>query len=261
MLVLYHSGLSTCSKQVRMCLREKGVAYESRYLELWNYENLNPEYLKLNPNGVVPTLVVDGRPVIESTLICEYLDEAYSGPALKPADPQARARMRFWTWTADDVHLAVMVATYKAFLSARIQDLTAAEIDTLIAHVPVPERRDRWRKFAKGGFSADELDVAHAKMAWGIERVEGALGETPMLAGDDFSLADISILAIVHRIGEVAPELLDPERAPHTDRWRKQVGARPSAQEVYRPNGDETPPRPARKSISGITGPWRYRAD
>jgi glutathione S-transferase len=259
MLTLYHSGLSTCSKQVRMCLIEKGVDYESRYIELWNYENLNPEYLKLNPNGVVPTLVHDGTPIVNALAINEYIDEAFPGPALKPADAKARARMRFWTWTADDVHLAVMVATYTAFLSARIGDLTPAEIDTLIANVPVPERRERWRKFAKGGFSQDERDNARDKMAWGIARIEQGLGETPMLAGDEFSLADISILAIVHRIGEIEPDMLDPERVPHIDKWRKQVGARPSAQEAYKQKNNAFPPRPGKKSISGITGPWRYQ--
>ncbi len=258
MVTLYHSGLSTCSKQVRMCLMEKGVDYESRYIELWDYENLNPEYLKLNPNGVVPTLVHDGTPIINALAINEYIDEAFPGPALKPADARARARMRLWTWTADDVHLAVMVATFTAFLSARIQDLTPDEIDTMIAHVPVPDRRERWRKFAKGGFSRDELDAARAKMAWGIERIESALGETPMLAGDEFSLADISILAIVQRIGEIEPDLLDPKRVPHIDDWRKKVGARASAQEVYRQENNEFPPRPGKKTISGITGPWRY---
>ena len=62
MLELYHSGLTTCSKQVRHCLREKGLSYKSRYVELWRYENLSPDYLELNPNGVVPTLVHDGVP-------------------------------------------------------------------------------------------------------------------------------------------------------------------------------------------------------
>jgi glutathione S-transferase len=66
MLELYHSGLTTCSKQVRHCLREKGLAYASRYVELWRYENLSPDYLALNPNGVVPTLVHDGTPIIIS---------------------------------------------------------------------------------------------------------------------------------------------------------------------------------------------------
>lgn len=258
MLTLYHSGLSTCSKQVRMCLKEKGVAYEGRYLELWNYENLNPEYLKLNPHGVVPTLVHDGAPIINALTINEYIDEAFPGPALKPDDPLARARMRYWTWTADDIHIAVQVATYTAFLSDRIQDLTEEETNILIATVPVPDRRERWRKFSKGGFSREDRDAAHAKMAWGIERIEQALTETKMLAGDDFSLADISILAIVQRIGEIAPDLLDADRVPHVLKWREQVAARPSARETYAQQSDEFPPRPKVKSISGITGPWRY---
>ena len=69
MLILCHSGLTTCSKQVRMCLLEKTVAYESRYLELWNYENLNAEYLKLNPISMVPTLGHDGEPIINALAI------------------------------------------------------------------------------------------------------------------------------------------------------------------------------------------------
>jgi glutathione S-transferase len=63
MLELYHSGLTTCSKQIRLVLREKGLDYESRYIELWNYENLNKDYLKINEIGVVPTLVHDGVPI------------------------------------------------------------------------------------------------------------------------------------------------------------------------------------------------------
>ena len=86
MLVLYHSGLTTCSKQVRHCLREKGLPYESRYVELWRYENLSPDYLKLNPNGVVPTLVHDGHPIINSFCINEYIDDAFPEPPLRPAD-------------------------------------------------------------------------------------------------------------------------------------------------------------------------------
>ena len=85
MLELYHSGLTTCSKQVRHCLHEKGLKYQSRYVELWRYENLSPEYLKLNPNGVVPTLVHDGKPVTESAVILYYLEDAFPQPPLLPA--------------------------------------------------------------------------------------------------------------------------------------------------------------------------------
>ncbi|MBX9824487.1 MAG: glutathione S-transferase N-terminal domain-containing protein [Xanthobacteraceae bacterium] len=61
MLTLYHGGLTTCSRQVRRCLREKGMAYESRYADLLRFEHLSPAYLKLNADGVVPTLVHDGK--------------------------------------------------------------------------------------------------------------------------------------------------------------------------------------------------------
>jgi Glutathione S-transferase, N-terminal domain len=81
MLELYHSGLTTCSKQVRHCLREKGLPYRSRCVELWHYENLSPAYLALNPNGVVPTLVHDSAPIINSFCINELHRGRVSGPA------------------------------------------------------------------------------------------------------------------------------------------------------------------------------------
>jgi glutathione S-transferase len=87
---------------VRHCLREKGLPYESRYVELWRYENLSPSYLKLNPNGVVPTLVHDGKVIINSACINEYIEDAFPDPPLRPADLLDRARMRRWVWTADD---------------------------------------------------------------------------------------------------------------------------------------------------------------
>ena len=83
-LRLYHSGLTTCSKQVRHCLREKQIPYESRYVELWRYENLSPSYLSINPNGVVPTLVHNGTAIINSFCIMEYIDDVFPELPLRP---------------------------------------------------------------------------------------------------------------------------------------------------------------------------------
>jgi glutathione S-transferase len=84
---LYHGGLTACSIKSRLCLKEKGVPYVSRYVNLSRFEQHDPDYLKLNPNGLVPTLVHDGAIIIESTVINEYVDEAFDGPTLRPADP------------------------------------------------------------------------------------------------------------------------------------------------------------------------------
>lgn len=255
MLTLYHSGLSTCSKQVRMCLREKGLDYESRYIELWNYENLNPAYLALNPNGVVPTLVHDGTPLLNALAINEYIDDVWPEPPLRPADPAARARMRYWCWTADEIHLAVMTATYDALLTDARNGLSEDDVETLLTSIPVPDRHERWRKFLKGGFPADEFTAADAKMQHGVGRVEEALENSDWLAGDAFSLAEISMIAIINRIREVRPHMVDPNVVPRTEAWRNRVLERPSAAFVYKAGTDETPARPFAKSIAGITSP------
>src|SRR5277367_5678352 len=74
---LYHNDMSVCAQKVRFTLAEKGLAYESRHLNLRAGDQKAPDYLKLNPNGYVPTLVHDDFVVCESTVICEYLDDAF----------------------------------------------------------------------------------------------------------------------------------------------------------------------------------------
>ena len=105
MLELYHAGLTACSKKVRLSLREKGLSYVSHYVELGRFQQHDPDYLKLNPNGLVPTLIHDGVPVIESTVINEYLDDVFPEVLLRPGDPVERARMR--VWRPECVHAAV----------------------------------------------------------------------------------------------------------------------------------------------------------
>lgn len=90
MRILYHNDMSTCSQKVRFALAEKGLGYESRLLNLRAGDQQRPEYVKLNPNAVVPTLVDGGPVLIEATVINEYLDDAYEPGSLKPA-PSARS--------------------------------------------------------------------------------------------------------------------------------------------------------------------------
>ena len=79
-LILYDFGNSVCCQKVRITLRAKGLEWRAVSVDLFTAAQYDPEYLKLNPKGVVPTLVHDGKPVIESTLICEYIDAAFPHP-------------------------------------------------------------------------------------------------------------------------------------------------------------------------------------
>jgi glutathione S-transferase len=93
MLTLYHGRTSVCSIKARLALAEKGMRFDSQLITLRG-DQFDPGYMKLNPNAVVPTIVHDGRVVVESTVIMHYVEEAFPGPALMPADPLARSKVR-----------------------------------------------------------------------------------------------------------------------------------------------------------------------
>ncbi len=103
MVDLYHGEPGSNSLKVLQAIHEKGVPFVSHYINLSKFEQHDPEYLKINPAGQVPTLVHDGRVVTELTIINEYIDRAFAGPPLRPADPYQEAQMRIWTKFVDDV--------------------------------------------------------------------------------------------------------------------------------------------------------------
>ncbi len=113
-LVLYHHNSSVCAAKIRVALAEKALEFESRLLRL-DGDQFHPEYLALNPDAVVPTLVHRGRAVTESNIILEYLEDAFPMPPLRPADPHSRADARRWMAKLDGdggIHHAASVATY-----------------------------------------------------------------------------------------------------------------------------------------------------
>ena len=126
MLILYDFGNSVCCQKVRITLVEKGLTWEARRVDLFKTEQYDPDYLKLNPKGVVPTLVHDGTPVIESTLICEYIDETFPEPPLMPKDPAERARMRLWSKFVDEgLFDGDTELSFSAMFRERMRNMTA----------------------------------------------------------------------------------------------------------------------------------------
>jgi glutathione S-transferase len=253
MLVLYHSGLTTCSKQVRHCLREKGMAYESRYVDLLRFEHLSPAYLKLNPNGVVPTLVHDGRAITNSACINEYVEDAFPDPPLRPADPFDRARMRRWVWTADDSHPMGARLTRNARLKSAVEAMSQDDVALVLSRMPVPGRRERWMRQSLGGHSPEEMDIALEHFRFVSDRMEEELAASgPWLAGAMFSLADISMVSLVHRLFELFPETLPRDTHPRVNDWYERVMARPAAKFVYTAGSPETPKLVQKRTVAGI---------
>ncbi len=228
MLELYHYWDSVCSFKVRLVLAEKGLDWAERHVDLLAFGQLSPDYLALNPNGVVPTLVHDGVPVTESSVINEYLDEVFPDPPLKPADPLERARMRVWVKYEDDVvHPAVRPGTFNLMIKPVVAALPPAELEALAARHPRPERAANWRKAAREPVDAAAIAAANAKLAVALERMERALDDGEWLAGDAFSLADVAIAPMIDRMEHLALAGLWAEH-PNVRRWIARVKARPS---------------------------------
>ena len=234
MLRLYHGLASTCSKKVRMCLAEKGLDWESHLVNLQKFEQHDPEYLKLNPNGVVPTLVHDGRAVTESTIIIEYLDDTFPDPPLKPHDTYARAKMRLWEKWSDDVgYSAVYVPTWDKLSRPAAEKLSDAELDQMAARVPTAERRARWRQVARGSFSAEEMDGAYEKMTRTFAKMEGEFTGSEWLAGDMLTLGDIAMAPFVERMMDLRGDLVSRDAYPRVHDWFDRLRERPSFQTTF----------------------------
>src|SRR5512145_3291729 len=95
-LVLYDGAGVPSPRRVKICLLEKGLPFKIKWMNLGMMDQKAPDYLKLNPTGLVPTLVHDGRAIYESNVINEYIDAVFPNPPLVPKDAYGQARMRMW---------------------------------------------------------------------------------------------------------------------------------------------------------------------
>ena len=232
---LYHFDKSICSQKVRICLAEKALDWVNRHVSLPADEHMTPSYLALNPNGVVPTLVHDGATIIESTVICEYLDELHPDqPRLVPEEILARARMRVWLRYIDEVpSMAVRVPTFQKIYLPRFQKMTQEEFDEFADRKPL--RKPFIRRMGRTGFSAEDYDMAIEQLDQSLGRMEDALIEGSWLVDDHFSLADICIAPAVQRMEDLGMSDMWTASRPRVSDWYDRIRARSAYQSAFYP--------------------------
>lgn len=230
---LYHAGVSVCSEKVRIVLNERAQEFVSHNLDLRSGDQQKPEYLQLNPNGVVPTIIHDGSVLTESNVIAEYLAEVLPGPSLTTNDPLSRARMRIWTKQLDEgLHQLTSVISFAIGFRHQLLAKPRDEALTVLNKIPDPYRRDRQIDvFEKG------VDSAHFAPA--IVRFEKMLGDMqtsletgPWLAGRDMSLADIAFTPYVNRLDQLQLAHMWSKR-PKVAVWFETMRNRASVKKAY----------------------------
>ena len=230
---LYHFWSSVCSVRCRMALEEKGIAWQSRYIDLFSFDQMTPEYLALNPAGVVPTLVHDGRPIRESTVINEYIDAAFDGPRLVPSDPFLAGRMREFIRVCEDDFPAIVFPTFVKYILPKLRNRWGdEELRKQAERRPTDFYQDVHGRGIREEIAPEEIESCHRRVLGILDRMEAMLEEHggPWLVGP-FSLADIAVAPYMFRLLALGQDgWWASDTRPRVSAWYDAVSAREAYQ-------------------------------
>jgi len=229
MLKLYHNAGAICAQKVRVCLAEKGVVYEAQ--DAFGILR-SQEYLSLNPRGYVPTLVHDGKVIIESRIISEYLNEVFPDPPLMPDNPYDRARVGAWTKEIDDtLHLNIFTLSCAATLRFYFAAMSPEHREVAL---PLdPTKRDRTRDLIANGERSRFVKIALERFSRLFDDMEQALAQSTWLVGDRYTLADADHTPYMQRLTDLGLSRLWQDK-PHVNEWFNRLKTRPSFSAVLK---------------------------
>ena len=231
---LYNAPQSTCSQRVRFVLNAKGLPFEEVKLDLLAGDQLKPDYLKLNPNGVVPTLDHDGSIVIDSTVIIEYLDEIAPAPeSFTPKQPVARATMRALMRFIDEMPAAaVRVPTFNLAFLPRFAAMSEDEFLAFAESKPL--RKEFMLAMGRTGFPEKDMNAALDRLARTLVRMEDAISATggPWLLGNGLTLADIAVMPAIVRMADLNLDTMWQDK-PAIGRWYDEIRAHKAFKPTY----------------------------
>jgi len=234
MLTLYHWEPNANSGKPMLALAEKGVDYESHYLDLLKFDQHQPEYLKINPDGTIPALVHDDRVLTESTPIMEYVDEQFDGPPLRPKDPTERWRMRWWMRFFDAYFAPPLsMIGWSVFVGPAARQRDPKELAAAIERIPLPSRRIAWRKALFNEFTEEELAESRRRVWYAIGILEDHLSKHTWIAGETYSLGDINGFNLGYALPLSQPEKCNDQKTPRIMEWLRRIYERPAAKQTW----------------------------
>lgn len=236
MLTLYHYWDSTCSMKVRFALAEKGLDYDGVFVDLLKFEQLQDSYLEINPNGVAPSLVHDGRSIVESTVINEYLEEVFPEHPLLPKDPIERAHVRAMVRLEDGrAQGAFRDPTYHLMLKPMFADVSDAELDQVAARHPQKNFGAYWKHAMRSPVDKEAVEAGFGLLRSVMERLDRELADgRPWLGGEHVSLAECSFVPFVDRTEHLGKEAMFTE-FPKLDAWRARLKDRAAYRQAIPP--------------------------
>jgi glutathione S-transferase/GST-like protein len=234
MLTLYHWEPNANSGKPMLTLAEKGVAYESHYLDLLKFDQHQPGYLKINPDGTIPALVHNDRVLTESTPMMEYIDEEFDGPPLKPRSALECWRMRWWMRFFDAYFgPSLSMIGWSVFVGPSARQRDPEELQAAIERIPLQSRRIAWRKALFNEFTESELAESRRRVAFAVDVLERHLTAHTWIAGETFSLGDINGFNLGYALPLSQPERCNDTRTPRIMEWLRRIYERPATKQTW----------------------------
>jgi glutathione S-transferase/GST-like protein len=212
-VTLYHWEPNANSGKPMLALAEKGVAFDSHYLDLLNFDQHDPDYLKINPAGTIPAMVHGDRMLTESTAIMEYVDETFGGPSLLAP--------------------SFSMLGWSEFIGPAVRSRDPEVLEAKINRIPMEERRVAWRKAIYNRFSAEELAESKRRCVIGTRMLEDELTEHKWIGSDHYSLADANGFNLAYIIPLGQPDLANDTKTPHLMEWLRKIYERPATQQIW----------------------------
>ena len=228
MLKLYHGITSVCSVKVRLGLAEMGLKYESVVLDLKAGDQHHPDYLTLNRDGVVPTLIDDGHVLVESNLILEHLDRVHNGSALMPSEPFGQTRARHWLYRCLALHDAINTLTFSTVNRHKaLATRTPEQIRASVEKIPNPAMRMKRQDIYDHGLQSGHVKQALVTLKRALADMSGILQSRDSITEPEFGIADVAVLSYIDRLERLGLEGLW-DNAPEVAAWLSRMQARPS---------------------------------
>ena len=231
MLELYHNINSVCAQKVRIALHEKGqrIGQEVKeHLLMLRGDQNDPVYLKLNPSGVIPTLVHDGQPIVESSLILYYIDDVFPTPPLMPKEPLLRHRVRLFNKLIDEyLHNACTILTFATAFRPNFLKMPREAWLAEINKAPIKRRAEYKRSVIEHGLDSEFVIDAVAQHQKLLSWMADALAGGKHLAGDNFSNADCAVIPYILRLELLKLDGMWAQHPAIADWWAR-VRVRPS---------------------------------
>lgn len=237
-LELYHFPGSLCSQKVKLVLAEKHLKWESHLINLLTFENLQPEYLRLNPKGVVPTLVQNGTPICDSAVIVRRLDQHFPNPKLTPAAPNQQEKMNHWIelqnrFPMREVMYGNMTGMdgFVARRSVQIKEkllpkLMQAHPELKAIYAAKLQDVQQWNQTIRDGSKMEQINARIEPL---LDPLEQQLSQSEWLCESGYSLADAMWTAVLNRLAELRFDTLwTSDKRPAIAAYLHCLKARPS---------------------------------